>query len=75
MRLTVLDDHLGRNIQVGRERYRIYLNDVEVKHVFIADDIDGEVIAAVTDSNGCMIAENGEVKRQTLRGKVRIVPL
>jgi len=74
MRITVLDDDPGRKFQVGLERYRVYLNDVEVKHVFTADDIKGEVIAAMTDINGRMVAENGEVKRQTLRGQVRIVP-
>jgi hypothetical protein len=73
MRLTVLDDDTGERIEPGRERITVYLNGVEVKHVFSADDDKGEVIAAVHDSRGHFTAENGEVKRQTLFGQVRIV--
>ncbi|BCL09223.1 hypothetical protein ACVS8I_001213 [Escherichia coli] len=72
MRLTVLDDDPGERIEPGHERITVYLNSVEVKHVFSADDDKGEVIAAVLDSRGYLTAENGEVKRQTLLGQVRI---
>lgn len=72
MRITVLDDDPGRKINPGRERYAVYLDGVEVKHVFTADDEKGEVIAAVPDERGYMTAENGEVKRQTLHGTVTI---
>ncbi|SXF15109.1 hypothetical protein WCU47_07030 [Klebsiella quasipneumoniae] len=72
MRLTVLDDDTGERIEPGRERITVYLNGVEVKHVFSADDDKGEVIAAVLDSRGYPTVENGEVKRQTLSGQVRI---
>lgn len=72
MRLTVLDDDPGERIEPGHERITVYLNGVEVKHVFSADDDKGEVIAAVLDSRGYPTAENGEVKRQTLIGQVRI---
>lgn len=74
MRLTVLDDDPGRKINLSKERYSVYLNGVEVKHVFTADDEKGEVIAAVHDERGYMTAENGEVKRHTLYGSVRIEP-
>ncbi|HDR2381254.1 TPA: hypothetical protein QCH82_004099 [Enterobacter kobei] len=55
-----------------QERYIVYLDGVEVKHVFTADDEKGEVIAAVHDEYGHMVVENGEVKRQALFGNVRI---
>lgn len=74
MRLTVLDDDPGRKINLSKERYSVYLNGVEVKHVFTADDENGEVIAAVPDERGYMTAENDEVKRHTLYGSVRIEP-
>ncbi|HDU2896284.1 hypothetical protein [Klebsiella aerogenes] len=73
MRLTVLDDDPGERIVPGHERVTVYLDGNEVKHVFSADDDKGEVIAAVLDRRGYLIAENGEVKRQTLFGQVRIV--
>ncbi|WP_336340832.1 hypothetical protein [Enterobacter cloacae] len=72
MRLTVLDDDIGIKIDPGEERFTVYLDGIEVKHVFAADDEKGEVVAAVTDERGYMTAENGEVKRQTLYGKVTI---
>lgn len=72
MRLTVLDDDPGERIEPGRERITVYLNGVEVKHAFSADDDKGEVIAAVRDSRGHFTVGNGEVKRQTLFGQVRI---
>ncbi|MGG5840381.1 hypothetical protein [Huaxiibacter chinensis] len=72
MRLTVLDDDPGRRINPAQERYTVYLDGVEVKHVFTADDEKGEVIAAIPDDCGYMTAENGEVKLQTLYGKVTI---
>lgn len=74
MRLTVLDDDPGRKINLSKERYSVYLNGVEVKHVFTADDEKGEVIAAVPDERGYMTAENDEVKWHTLYGSVRIEP-
>lgn len=72
MRITVLDDDPGRRINPAQERYAVFLNGVEVKCVFTADDEKGEVIAAIPDDRGYMTAENGEVKRQTLYGKVTI---
>lgn len=72
MRLTVLDDDPGRRINPRQERYKIYLDGKEVKHVFTACDEKGEVIAAVTNEHGYMTVENGEVKRQSLHGKVTI---
>ena len=72
MRITVLDDDPGRRINPQQEPYTVYLDGVEVKHVFTADDEKGEVIAAVHDELGHMVAENGEVKRQVLLGHVRI---
>ncbi|WP_320725987.1 hypothetical protein [Enterobacter ludwigii] len=72
MRITVLDDDPGRKINTAQERYAVFLNGVEVKHVFTADDEKGEVIAAVHDERGYMTAENGVVKQQTLYGKVTI---
>ncbi|HEG4368850.1 hypothetical protein [Klebsiella oxytoca] len=72
MRLTVLDDDPGRKINPAIERYAVFLDGVEVKHVFTADDEKGEIIAAVPDERGYMTAENGEVKRQTLYGEVVI---
>lgn len=73
MRVTVLDDDSGERINLGRERITVYLNGIKVKHAFSADDDKGEVIAAVLDSRGYLTAENGEVKRQTLFGQIRIV--
>lgn len=52
MRLTVLDDDPGERVEPGCERITVYLNGVEVKHAFSADDVRGEVIAAVRDSHG-----------------------
>ncbi|WP_251258183.1 hypothetical protein, partial [Enterobacter hormaechei] len=62
----------GRKINLARERYKVYIDGVEVKHVFTADDEKGEVIAAVLDNRGYMTAENGEVKRQSFYGRVII---
>ncbi|HBQ0245825.1 TPA: hypothetical protein ACWSJ0_002264 [Klebsiella pneumoniae] len=72
MRVTVLDDDPGERIIPGRERITIYLNGAEVRYVFSADDDKGEVIAGVFDSRGYVNIENGEVKRETLFGHVRI---
>lgn len=72
MRITVLDDDPGRKINLARERYKVYIDGVEVKHVFTADDEKGEVIAAVLDDRGYVTAVNGEVKRQSLYGNVTI---
>ena len=72
MRLTVHDTDPGEYIIPGSERIIVYLNGAEVKHVVSVDDDKGEVIAAVLDSRGYLTAENGEVKRQTLLGQVRI---
>lgn len=72
MRITVLDDDPGRKINLAQERYKVYIDGVEVKRVFTADDEKGEVIAAVLDDRGYMTAENGMVKQQTLYGKVTI---
>ncbi|VFS19496.1 Uncharacterised protein [Enterobacter cancerogenus] len=72
MRITVLDGDPGRKINLAQERYKVYIDGVEVKHVFTADDEKGEVISAVTDERGYIKAEYGEVKRQTLYGKVII---
>lgn len=71
MRLTVLDDDPGRKINPGVERYAVFLNGAEVKHVYSADE-KGEVISAALDERGYVATENGEVKRQTLYGTVRI---
>ncbi|HBB6968002.1 TPA: hypothetical protein JLN89_000110 [Escherichia coli] len=72
MRITVLNGDPGRKINPVHERYAVYLDGVEVKHVFTADDEKGEVIAAVHDDRGYMTAENGVVKQQTLYEKVTI---
>ncbi|MBJ9265206.1 hypothetical protein [Citrobacter braakii] len=72
MRLTVLDGDPGRKINPRVERYAVFLDGIKVKHVFTADDEKGEVIAAVLDERGYAVAENGEVKRHTLYGKVTI---
>lgn len=74
MRLTVLDDDPGRKIDLRKERYLVLVDGKEIKHVFTADDEKGEVIAAVPDERGYMTTENGEVKRHTLYGSVRIEP-
>ena len=71
MRLTVLSNDPGERIWPSRERITVYLNGVEVKYVFTADDQKGEDIA-VLDRRGYLTAENGEVKRQRLLGQVRI---
>lgn len=72
MRLTVLDDDPGECVVPGPERITVYLDGNEVKYVFSAGDDKGEVIAAVLDSRGYPTAENGEIKRETLFGRVRI---
>lgn len=72
MRLTVLDDDPGRKIDLSKERYLVLVDGKEIKKVFSADDEKGEVIAADLDSDGLMVAENGEVKRKTIHGTVEI---
>lgn len=72
MRITVLDDDPGRKINPGYESYRVSLDGEEVKHCFTADDEKGEIVEAVRDESGWMIAENSEVKRRTRYGKVTI---
>lgn len=46
MRITVLDDP-GKKINPVVERYKVFLNDEEVKMCLAADDEKGEVIYAV----------------------------
>lgn len=72
MRLTVLDDDPGVKIESYRERYKVFLDGIEVKYCLTADDEKGEVIAAVTDEQGRLQVEGRGVKRQTLYGKVLI---
>ncbi|EPX4280029.1 hypothetical protein ACW0LR_001215 [Citrobacter freundii] len=72
MRLTVLDDDPGRKINLGVERYAVFLDGIEVKHVFTADDEKGEVIAAGLGPDGFIVVDNGEVKRIAIRGTVEI---
>lgn len=72
MRITVLDDDPGERIIPGRERTTVYLNGEEVKHCLTADDVTGEVVSIETDGKGRVLAQNGEVKRQTRRGLVVI---
>lgn len=71
MRLTVLEDDPGIKVHPD-SRIKVFLDGVEVKFCLTADDEKGEIITAVTDERGCMVAENGNVKRQTLQGTVRI---
>jgi hypothetical protein len=73
MRITVLDDDPGQRIDPAVERYKVFLDGVEAKHCFAADDEKGEVICAVFKDDR-IVLESGEVKRQTLRGSVRIEP-
>lgn len=72
MRITVLDDDPGERIHPGRERITVFLNGEEIKHCLTADDFAGEVVSVQTDEKGLMLAENGEVKRLTRHGEVRI---
>ncbi|POP44938.1 hypothetical protein CHU32_13730 [Superficieibacter electus] len=71
MRITVLDDDLGKKINPTVERYKVFLNGEEVKHCFTADDEKGQVICGVF-IDGRIVLQCGEVKRQTLQGTVRI---
>ncbi|KKI44233.1 hypothetical protein XK97_14775 [Obesumbacterium proteus] len=72
MRLTVLGDDPGVKIESYRERYKVFLDGIEVKNCFTSDDEKGEVIIAMTNDQGRMQAEGGKVKRQTLYGKVQM---
>ena len=72
MRLTMLDDDPGEKVIPGRERITVYLDDTVVKCCLTADDEKGEVVCIITNDEGRMLAENGEPKRQTLHGSVRI---
>ncbi|ELY6225027.1 hypothetical protein ACOJBR_002821 [Cronobacter dublinensis] len=72
MRITVLEDDPGKRINPAVERYKVFLEGVEVNHCFAADDEKGEVICAVFKDKR-IVLEFGEVKRQTLHGSVRIV--
>ncbi|MHC0464580.1 hypothetical protein [Kosakonia cowanii] len=73
MRITVLDDDPGKRINPAVERYKVFIDGKEIKHCFAADDEKGEVICAVFKGER-IVLEYGEVKRQTLRGSVRIEP-
>lgn len=72
MRLTVLDGNPGQMINLRSERYRVFLNDVEVHRCLTADDEKGEVVAVVEDEHGHIVTEHGEVKHVTQYGRVRI---
>jgi hypothetical protein len=72
MRLTVLDDDPGRKINPMVERYLVFLDGNEVKTCFTADDDKGLVIFAVRDESGHIVIEDGEPKRCTCHGKVKI---
>lgn len=71
MRITVLDDDNGDRINPAVERYKVFLDGVEVKHCFAAEDEKGEVICALFKDERIAL-ELREVKRQTLHGSVRI---
>ncbi|MGK8896158.1 hypothetical protein [Citrobacter koseri] len=58
MRLTVLGDDPGRKINPGVERYAVFLDGVEVKHVYTTDDEKGEVISAVLDEHEAITAQD-----------------
>jgi len=73
MRITVLDDDPGKRINPAVELYKVFIDGKEIKHCFAADDEKGEVICAVFKDKR-IVVEFGEVKRQTLRGSVRIEP-
>lgn len=72
MRITVLDNDPGQKIDPSRERYRVFIDGEVVRYCLTADDEKGEITEAVTDENSRIVAENGEVKRQTRHGEVRI---
>ncbi|WP_407056495.1 hypothetical protein [Citrobacter amalonaticus] len=72
MRLTVLDDDPGRKINPGVERYAVFLNGAEVKHVYSADDEKGEVISAVLD--GGSVTGAGAANPQIRRSRERVEP-
>ena len=73
MRITVLDDDPDKRINPAVERYKVSIEGKEIKHCFAADDDKGEVICAVFKDER-IVLESGGVKRQTLRGSVRIEP-
>ena len=75
MRLTVLDGDPGEKIKVGIDKYIVYLDGVEIKHVFTADDEKGEVISAVFDERGYVTVENGDFKQQPFHGTVVSQPI
>lgn len=72
MRLTMLDDDPGEKVIPGRERITVYLDGVEVKRCLTADDEKGEVVCIMANDEGRILVENGESKRHTLHGSVRI---
>ena len=74
MRMTVLDNGFGRKIDPRNERYRVFLDDVEVKFCFSADDEKGIVIMADETESGEMSVVNGDINRVTRYGKVVIEP-
>jgi len=54
---------------------RVYLDGVEIKHCFMADEEAGEIHAGCQDAAGKLFLDPvlGKVKTQTLRGHVRVV--
>lgn len=72
MRITVLDDDPGEKILPGRERITVYLDGEEIKCCLTADDVLGEVVDIEHDDKAYAIVVNGEFKRRTRHGHVRI---
>jgi hypothetical protein len=51
---------------------RIFLNDVEIRNVVVADEEAGQVVRVRTDAAWCCIVNGERFALETLTGRVRI---
>lgn len=75
MRITVLDNDPGRQVNLRCERFRVLLDGVEVKRCVTADDEAGEVVLIAEIASGKIQVAGGEVQYVTRHGNVTIEAL
>lgn len=66
--------HVNEDADKHLHRYaEIYLDDVQLTRVIMADEELGEVEVFAVDASGSVIVVGDEVKTVTYRGRVRIL--
>lgn len=61
--------------ETNGQLYQIWINGVEVNHVYEADDEEGYVITRKRGPNGELCFVNDEIATETMHGNVTICPV